>query len=86
MKVIDTAKAKEDIDYWRKKDIAKFERIELLLAAIKINPFKGLGKPEPQRFEKTGYWSRRIDHEHRLVYKIHEDCIYIAQCRYHYKK
>jgi Txe/YoeB family toxin of toxin-antitoxin system len=44
----------------------------------------GIGRPEPLRFQWSGYWSRRINKEHRLVYKVHADCVYIVQCRYHY--
>ncbi len=86
MEIIYTSQASEDLAHWHKHNPKKALRIETLLKAIQTNPYGGIGKPEPLRFDKTGYWSRRIDHEHRLVYKIHEHCIYIAQCRFHYKK
>lgn len=84
MEVIYTTRAQEDRDYWKKYDKKLLRRIERLIENIKQQPFSGLGKPEPLKFNKTGYWSRRIDHEHRLVYKIVNKTIYIAQCRYHY--
>jgi toxin YoeB len=84
MEVIYSTKAKEDFSYWKKNNSKMIERINKLIADIKLNPFKGLGKPEPLKFVKVGYWSRRIDQEHRLVYKISDDIIYIVQCRYHY--
>jgi toxin YoeB len=86
MKIIDTVRAQEDLAYWQKNNPKKIARIEALLRDINAHPFTGVGKPELLRFEQAGYWSRRIDHEHRLVYKIHDSCIYVAQCRYHYKK
>lgn len=60
------------------------KRINLLINDIKRNPFSGLGDPEPLRHNWTGYWSRRIDREHRIVYKCTDDTIFIVQCRYHY--
>lgn len=86
MKIIFTIRAQEDLNFWKKNNLKKVSRIEALLEDIHMHPFAGLGKPESLRFEQTGYWSRRIDHEHRLVYKIYDSCIYVAQCRYHYKK
>jgi len=84
MTIIYTSNAKEDIAYWKKNNLKIFSKIEQLIADIQIRPFAGLGKPEPLKYKKSGYWSRRINHEHRLVYKVVEDDIYIAQCRYHY--
>lgn len=84
MEVIYARLAKEDKDYWEKNNIKIFKRIDRLVNAIKQNPFSGIGKPEPLKFEKYGYWSRRITQEHRLVYKVVNNKIYIAQCRYHY--
>jgi toxin YoeB len=76
--------AKEDKEYWEKHNAKISGRIEHLIEDIKLHPFTGLGKPEPLRFEKSGYWSRRIDQIHRLVYKVVDQRIYIVQCRYHY--
>ena len=85
MEVFYTARAKEDLAYWQKNNTKKIARIEALLKDIQAHAFTGLGKPECLRFQHTGYWSRRIDQEHRLVYKVYDSCIYVAQCRYHYK-
>ncbi len=74
----------EDYLYWQATDKKTLKRINLLISDIKRHPFSGLGDPEPLRHNWTGYWSRRIDREHRIVYKITDDAIFIAQCRYHY--
>jgi toxin YoeB len=74
----------EDYLYWQATDKKTLKRINLLITDIKRNPFSGLGDPEPLRHNWTGYWSRRIDREHRIVYKSTDDTIFIAQCRYHY--
>jgi toxin YoeB len=84
MQVIYTLGAQEDRAHWEKTRPKFIERIDQLIEDIKKNPFSGIGKPEPLRFEKSGYWSRRINQEHRLVYKISGEILYIAQCRYHY--
>ena len=76
----------EDYQYWVQNDRKIVKRINLLLQDIKRDPFgsKGLGKPERLKENLSGYFSRRITAEHRLVYKIIDDIIVIAQCRYHY--
>jgi len=74
----------EDYLYWQETDRAELARINEIIRDIARQPFKGLGKPEPLRFGYAGYWSRRIDQEHRLVYKIEGNAVLIAQCRYHY--
>lgn len=84
MSVIFTSKAKEDYSYWKKNNSKILAKINDLIEDIKLHPFTGIGKPEPLKFEKSGYWSRRINHEHRLVYKIFNNDIYIAQCKYYY--
>lgn len=86
MKIIYATRAQEDLNFWKKNNSRKVSRIEALLKDIQLHSFIGLGKPESLRFEQAGYWSRRIDYEHRLVYKIYDSCIYVAQCRHHYKK
>lgn len=86
MRIVYASQAKEDRDYWEKNNSKLLRRIDLLLADIQIHPFTGIGKPEPLRFKYQGYWSRRINQEHRLVYKVVEETIYVAQCRYHYEK
>lgn len=79
-------RAWEDYQYWVQNDKKILKRINLLLQDIKRNPFdgNGLGKPERLKENYQGYFSRRITSEHRLVYKIVEDIIVVAQCRYHY--
>lgn len=84
MKVIYATLASEDREFWNKNDKKILKRIDKLIADIKLHPFTGIGKPEPLKFNYTGYWSRRITQEHRLVYKVVNDNIYIAQCRFHY--
>jgi toxin YoeB len=59
-------------------------RINTLIRDIQRNPFDGIGKPEPLRYALSGYWSRRITDEHRIVYKVESDAVMIAQLRYHY--
>ncbi|MGE5342566.1 MAG: Txe/YoeB family addiction module toxin [Candidatus Omnitrophota bacterium] len=84
MKILFAANAWEDYLYWQQTDKKILKRINLLIRDIQRQPFEGIGKPEPLKFNLAGYWSRRIDEEHRLVYKIQGDTISIAQCRYHY--
>jgi toxin YoeB len=84
LKIIFSETAWEDYLHWQKMDKKLLKRINELIQAIKRDPFDGIGKPEPLKHELSGYWSRRIDDEHRLVYKIKEDSLLIAQCRGHY--
>lgn len=84
MKVVYAGNAKEDRHYWEQNSPKILEKIDALIADIKRHPFTGIGKPEPLKFQYSGYWSRRINQEHRLVYKVHEGVIYIVQCRLHY--
>jgi toxin YoeB len=74
----------EDLAWWIEKDRKTALRIVKLIREIQRDPFGGLGKPEPLRYELLGCWSRRIDQEHRLVYQVQEDKIRILVCRYHY--
>lgn len=74
----------EDYLHWQQTDKAMLKRINLLIRDIEREPFTGLGKPEPLKFNFSGYWSRRIDDEHRIVYKVTDDEIIIAQLRGHY--
>ena len=74
----------EDYLYWQNTDKRQVKRINKLIKDIKRTPFEGIGKPEPLKHDWSGYWSRRIDGEHRLVYKVTDDALIIAQCRYHY--
>ena len=77
-------KALDDYLYWQATDKKRLKRINALIKDVERQPFDGLGNPEPLRHNWTGYWSRRIDREHRLVYKITKKTIVIVQCRYHY--
>jgi toxin YoeB len=81
-----TLNAAEDIAYWKKHDIKKYERIKLLVKNIQETPFIGIGKPEPLKHSLTGLWSRRINHEHRLIYSVKSEQIIIYNCRFHYTK
>ena len=74
----------EDYLYWQTQDKKILKRINLLIKEISRDPFKGIGDPEPLKYNWSGYWSRRISLEHRLVYKVVDNEIRIAQCRYHY--
>ncbi len=74
----------EDYLYWQTQDKKILKRINLLIKDISREPFKGLGEPEPLKYNWSGYWSRRITLEHRLVYKVVDNSLMIAQCRYHY--
>ena len=84
MKIIFSTKAWEDYLYWQKQDKKILKRINLLIKDIQRNPNDGLGKPEILRNSLSGYCSRRITDEHRLVYKVVDDNIIIVQARYHY--
>ena len=77
-------KAFEDFTNWATLDKKLYTKIIALIKDIKRNPFLGLGKPEPLKHELSGYWSRRINDEHRLVYKVTDTMIIIASCKYHY--
>ena len=77
-------KAWEDYLYWQQTDKKTLNRINTLIKNITREPFSGLGDPEPLKHNWSGYWSRRIDREHRLVYKVTDEAIVIVQCRYHY--
>ena len=74
----------EDYQYWQKEDAQQRVKINHLIDACIADPFKGIGKPEPLKGNLTGLWSRRIDREHRLVYAVELDLIYIVACRFHY--
>lgn len=79
-----TQEAWEDYLYWQKTDKQLLKRVNTLIKDIQRAPYEGIGKPEPLKFDLTGYWSRRIDKEHRLVYTVQGENIIITMCRYHY--
>jgi toxin YoeB len=77
--------AKADLDYWEKSgNKAIQKKIRELFSDMKKHPFEGVGKPEPLRYELTGKWSRRINHEHRIVYSVTENIINVYSLRGHY--
>ncbi len=84
MKLTFAEKAWEDYLYWQQTDKKILERINTLIKDIKRNPYSGIGDPEPLKYNWSGFWSRRITKEHRLVYIVEKDVILIAQCRFHY--
>ena len=77
-------KAWEDYLYWQKTDKQILKKINELIKDVIRNPYDGIGKPEPLKSELSGFFSRRINSEHRLIYTIIDDDIIIVQCRYHY--
>lgn len=84
MNLIFAPRAWDSYLYWQKTDKVMVKRINSLIKAIQREPFKGMGKPEALKHALSGFWSRRINDEHRIVYKVTEDSILIAQLRYHY--
>lgn len=84
MNLVFSEQAWDDYLYWQGQDKKTLKRINELLKEIKRTPFEGMGKPEPLKHALAGYWSRRINEEHRLVYRLRENEILIAQARYHY--
>lgn len=78
------ADAWEDYLYWQKNDKSILKKINILIKESMCTPFEGTGKPEALKENLAGFWSRRINLEHRLVYKVEDGAIYILQCRYHY--
>ncbi|MFQ5638285.1 MAG: Txe/YoeB family addiction module toxin [bacterium] len=84
MKVLFHDNAWEDYLYWQQTNKKILKRINNLIKDIQRHPFEGIGKPESLKFDLSGRWSRRIDREHRLVYRVQGDTIFIQQCRLHY--
>ncbi len=80
-----SSKFRDDLRYWIETDRKTALRVIDLMAAILADPFAGVGKPQPLRFELAGCWSRRVTQEHRLVYRVREDRIEFVQARYHYE-
>ncbi|MCZ4319251.1 Txe/YoeB family addiction module toxin [Aequorivita viscosa] len=86
MKLTWSNTAWEDYLYWQKTDKKTVKRVNDLIKNTMRKPFEGIGKPETLKGDLQGYWSRRITHEHRLVYKFEKNILMIAACRYHYGK
>ncbi|MBC7388652.1 MAG: Txe/YoeB family addiction module toxin [Opitutaceae bacterium] len=86
MRIVFTKNSWEDYTSWLTEDKALLKKINELIKEIKNSPFEGKGKPEPLKYDLAGYWSRRIDREHRLVYKVQDGEILIFSCKFHYEK
>ena len=86
MKITFSKNSWEDYVSWQKEDKKVLKRINQLIKDIQRTPFQGMGNPEPLKFDLSGFWSRRIDREHRLVYQVFDHEILIYSCRYHYEK
>lgn len=89
MNVQFTSHAWDEFNYWLEADVDTIKKIKVLINSIRQTPFKGIGKPEPLKYDLKGFWSRRISGEHRLVYKITgkkgvDQICTIVQCRFHY--
>ncbi|TAL45574.1 MAG: Txe/YoeB family addiction module toxin [Methylovulum sp.] len=84
MNLVFSDHAWEEYLHWQQTDNKMLQRINTLIKDIKRSPFNGIGKPEPLKHAFSGYWSRRINDEHRLVYKVTANAVLIAQLRYHY--
>ena len=84
MNLIFSDKAWEEYMYWQNTDKQILKKINQLIRDIKREPFDGIGKPEPLKYELSGFWSRRISDEHRLIYEVSESYISIVSCRFHY--
>ena len=86
MRIIFSQNSWEDYISWQSVDKKMLKKINELIKDIQKTPYTGFGKPEPLKYDLTGFWSRRIDREHRLVYQVNGDEILIYGCRYHYDK
>jgi toxin YoeB len=84
MRLVFDPNALEDLRFWVDTDRRKALKIIDLLEGVLKSPFEGIGKPEPLKFELSGCWSRRIDQEHRLVYRVDDGDLIVLGCRYHY--
>jgi toxin YoeB len=84
MKLVFAEQAWADYLYWQKQDKRTLERINKLIQEVMRHPTEGIGKPEPLKHALAGWWSRRINDEHRMVYKVEGNALWIAQLRYHY--
>ena len=84
MNILFTPAAWEDYLYWQTTNQAAFRKLNELIKVIQREPYQGIGKPEPLKWELQGCWSRRLSHEHRIVYRIEKRVLQILSCRYHY--
>lgn len=86
MSIVWSLDAWNDYLWWQEQDRKTLRRINALMRDILGHGNEGIGKPEPLRYERHGYWSRRITEEHRLVYRFTDDELFVASCRYHYER
>ncbi len=84
MKIIFHPNGWDDYINWQQNDRKVLKKINKLIKEIMRDPFEGTGKPEPLKFDLSGFWSRRIDQEHRIVYRVEKNDLHILTCRYHY--
>jgi toxin YoeB len=84
MRILFSTQAWQDYSYWQETDKKTVKKINELIKDIARSPFQGLGKPEPLKHAFSGFWSRRISQEHRIIYRVEGDVIELAQLRYHY--
>jgi len=84
VKLIFSENAWDDYQYWIQTDKRILKRVNELIQDIQRSPFSGIGKPEPLKHGLSDFWSRRINDEHRIVYKVEDNSVFIAQTRYHY--
>jgi toxin YoeB len=85
-RIIFSKNAWEDYIFWQAEDKKILKKINALIKEIQSNPYSGIGKPEPLKFDLAGLWSRRIEREHRLVYRVIDEELFIYGCKYHYEK
>ena len=85
MRILFTDTGWEDYSFWLEKDTRTLKKVHQLLKDIDRSPFDGLGKPEPLKFELSGYWSRRINETDRLIYKVEKETIIVIACKSHYQ-
>ncbi len=84
-KITWTLAAWEDYTYWQGQDKKTLKRVNALIKAALLEPFEGIGKPEPLKENLSGFWSRRIDDTQRLVYSVDQNALVVIACRYHYQ-
>lgn len=84
MRYVFSERAWDDYLYWQKTDRKTLNRINALLKEIARTPFSGTGKPEPLKYALSGYWSRRVTRQDRIIYKVEGDAVLVVQIRYHY--
>lgn len=84
MKVVFLSNAFDQYVHWQDRDRKSLTKLNRLIEECRRHPYEGTGKPEPLKNDYYGWWSRRIDRENRLVYRVENDSLIIIQCRYHY--